>query len=107
MRAWLELSGISTGPVFRSVSRHGHIQAERTDARTVAYVVKRGAAAAGLDPTRMSADSLRAGMITAAARAGRPEHAIARQSRHASVAVLRSYVRAATVFDDNPVVGLL
>lgn len=107
VRAWLEFSGITSGPLFRSVSRHGHIGANRTDARTVAYVVKRCAAAAGLDASRMSAHSLRAGLITAAARAGRAEGAIARQSRHASVAVLRTYVRLATPFESNVVAGLL
>jgi hypothetical protein len=42
-------SGITAGPLFRCVNRHGKLQAERLGDRTVALVVKRHAASAGLD----------------------------------------------------------
>jgi site-specific recombinase XerC len=35
IRAWLEQAGIGTGPLFRSISRHGHVQLqERPNARS-------------------------------------------------------------------------
>ena len=52
--------------------------------------------AARLD--RLSPHSLRAGLITAAAAHGAPEHAIQVSSRHASPAVLRTYIRPADAF---------
>ncbi|RKV10587.1 integrase, partial [Helicobacter pylori] len=44
---------------------------------------------------------LRAGFATSAARAGVGELAIARQTRHASLTVLRRYVRDGELFSEN------
>lgn len=101
LRAWLDASGITRGPLFRAVDRHGHISDTRLTGRAVASIVKRAAAAAGFDPTAFGAHSLRAGLITSAALAGVEERDIARQSRHRSTAVLRSYIRDADVWRDN------
>ena len=43
---------------------------------------------------------MRAGFATSAARAGVGEIAIARQTRHASLSVLRRYVREGRLFDE-------
>lgn len=100
-RAWLEAAGIVFGPVFRPVDRHGRMAERRLGDRAVADVVKRCAAAAGLDPAQYAGHSLRAGLITAAAEAGVAERDIMRQSRHNSVPVMRRYIRAATVWQAN------
>ena len=42
-RRWLEVSGIDTGPAFRSVDRHGHLGTKRLSDRAVADMVKRRA----------------------------------------------------------------
>ncbi|MFC6742678.1 hypothetical protein [Methylobacterium tardum] len=44
---------------------------------------------------------MRAGFATSAARAGVRELAIARQTRHTSLTVLRRYVREGQLFEDN------
>jgi hypothetical protein len=49
LETWLKASGITAGPLFHCVNRHGKLQAERLGDRTVALVVKRHAASAGLD----------------------------------------------------------
>jgi site-specific recombinase XerD len=100
-RAWLELAGMDDGPVFRPVSRHDVIASRRLGDRAVAEVVKRCAAAAGLDPRQFAGHSLRAGLITSAAEAGVAERDIMRQSRHKSVPVMRRYIRGATVWQAN------
>jgi integrase len=64
-------------------------------------VVQRTAQKAGLDPTLFAGHSLRAGLATAAAAAGVSENDIARTTGHRSIAVLRRYVRTATVFERN------
>jgi integrase len=97
---WLEVSGIVSGPVFRSVARGGRI-GDRLSDRAVALVVKRTAAAAGLDPVLFAGHSLRAGLITSAAEADVHERDIMRQSRHKSIPVMRRYIRGATLFRDN------
>ena len=67
----------------------------------VALVVKRHAAAAGLDPAKYAGHSLRAGLVTQAAMNGVQELAIMKQTRHKSSDMLRKYIRDASLFRDN------
>jgi len=106
LQAWLEASGITAGPLFRPVNRHGQVGARRLSDKAVALVVKRCAAAAGYDPKRFAGHSLRAGLITAAHLAGKSERSIMKQSGHRSVHILRKYIREASVFQDNAAVGI-
>ena len=100
-RAWLEVSGITEGPAFRSVDRHGHIGSTRLSAHAVALVLKRHAVRAGLDPDEVSGHSLRAGLATAAAAAGVPERVIAATTGHRGTAMLRRYIREGSLFREN------
>jgi integrase len=104
--AWLEASAITTGPLLRSVNRHGRVGAERLSDGAIALVVKRSAEAVGLDPARFAGHSLRSGMATSAARAGATEAEIANQTGHRSVAVLRRYIRRGSLFEQNAAVRL-
>lgn len=101
LAAWLEASGITEGPLFRSIGKGDRLQADRLGDKDVARIVKAATAAAGYDAQAFSGHSLRSGFITAAARKGVPEHVIAAQSGHRSVDVLRGYVRRAGVFNEN------
>jgi integrase len=101
LRSWMAMANIDHGALFRPVDRHGNIGPDRLGAKAVTAIVKRTADRAGLDPTPYSGHSLRAGFITTAAANGAPERAIAAQSGHRSMEVLRRYVRHATVFSDN------
>jgi integrase len=100
LKHWLAIGEISDGPVFRAVDRHGRVDTHLS-ARAVSLIVKRAVSAIGLDPTNYSAHSLRAGFVTTAAANGASERAIANQTGHKSMEVLRRYVRHATVFTDN------
>jgi Phage integrase family len=86
LQAWLEESGIVEGPLFRCVNRHGKIQPGRLSGFAVSLIVKRYAAAAGLDVTKSSGHSLRAGFATSAAIGGASERAIMNQTGHRSTA---------------------
>ncbi len=101
LEAWLLASVITTGPVFRGVTRHGRLQAERLTDQVVASVVKARSASAGLDPKKYSGHSLRAGLVTQAALNDIPEHRIMRQTRHKSSDMVRKYIREANLFRDN------
>ena len=90
-----------SGPVFRKVNRWGRLGAKAISGRTVAEVVKRTASAAGLDPALYAGYSLRSEFATTAARAGKPDRAIRKQTRHRSAATLADYVREGRLFDDN------
>jgi site-specific recombinase XerD len=100
-RTWLAVSGITSGPLFRPVSRHGHLGSTRLSDKAVALVVKRAAGAVGLDQSELAGHSLRSGMATSAARAGATEDEIMRQTGHRSVVVLQRYIRMSTLFQGN------
>lgn len=107
VRAWLEMANIKDGPLFRAVGRWGHVQARRLEAKTVARVVQKCAGMIGLDPKVIGGHSLRSGLATSAARAGKSERSIMAQTGHRSVAMVRKYIRAGSLFVDNAASGLL
>jgi integrase len=106
LREWLSVSGILAGPLFRSVNRHGKLQAGRLSDRTVARVVKRCAQAAGLDPAKYAGHSLRAGLATQAAFAGASERSIMAQTGHRSLGMVRRYIRDGSLFRENAAASL-
>jgi integrase len=101
LQAWLEAAGIAEGPVFRSMDRHGRLQAARLAPADVARVVKKLALRAGLDPARYAGHSLRAGHATSAAIAGASERSIMNQTGHRSVQMVRRYIRDGSLFREN------
>jgi integrase len=103
---WLELSEITTGPLFRSIDRHGNLQQGRLSDKAVALVVKRAAKAAGLDDSKYSGHSLRAGLATSAAMNGVSERAIMNQTGHRSVNMVRKYIREGSLFRENAAAGI-
>lgn len=59
LKAWIDAAGITTGPLFVHIDRHGK-QHSRLSGSAVAEVVKRHAGTAGLDTSKYAAHSLRA-----------------------------------------------
>jgi integrase len=104
--AWLEASGITAGPVFRSCE-HGRARDGRLSGTAVSSILKRYCVAVGLDPAAYSAHSLRSGLVTSAAAAGKPERAIQQQTGHKSLLVMRRYIRDGELFRNNCAAGLL
>jgi integrase len=101
LRRWLDIAEITAGPIFRAVNRHGQVRPGRLSDRAVALVVKRACGRAGLDPDRYAGHSLRSGFATAAAEGGAPERAIMRQGGWSSEAMVRRYIRPASLFREN------
>jgi len=112
LQAWLEAAGISEGPLFRDVTRAGvgtsrrARGASRLSDRAVARMIQRRAKAAGLKGD-FGGHSLRAGLATSAAKAGKTERAIMNQTGHRSAAMVRRYIRDADLFTENAAAGLL
>jgi site-specific recombinase XerD len=100
-QAWMELAGSTSGPLFRSISRHGQIHASRLSAIDVARVVKKLAKRAGLDAAKYAGHSLRSGHATSAAIAGASERSIMNQTGHRSVQMVRRYIRDGSLFREN------
>ncbi len=99
--AWLTLSGIQNGPIFRPVDRHGRIHPERLSGEAVSLVIQERLATAGINPTGYSGHSLRAGFATSAAQAGVSSVKIRAQTGHASDIMLARYIRDGELFMGN------
>jgi len=106
LRAWLDTAGIANGPLFRGITRHDTMLPDRLSDKGVARVVKRAAAAAGLDPRTYSGHSLRAGLATAAAQAGISERSIMAQTGHKSIPMVRKYIRDGSLWRENAAAGV-
>jgi site-specific recombinase XerD len=108
LQDWLEKSGITEGPLFRPIDRFGRMASIRLSAAAVGEIVKKYAAAVGLDATEFAGHSLRSGLATSAAAAGASERSIMRQTGHRSEKMVRRYIRDGSLFRENAVatVGL-
>ncbi len=98
---WMKASGVSSGPLFRPIT-WSKVQPTRLSDKAVARMVKRYGAYIGLDSTKFSAHSLRAGLVTSAIQAGVDPLDVQRHSGHASLDMLKRYIRDATVFRGTP-----
>jgi integrase len=98
---WTDRAAITSGPLFRSINRHGQVQPGRLSGIDVARVVKKLAGRAGLDSAKYAGHSLRAGHATSAAIAGASERSIMNQTGHRSVQMVRRYIRDGSLFREN------
>lgn len=103
---WRRTAGIDEGALFRVVTRHGRVLDKRLSGEAVGLVVKHRVDVLGLDPARFGGHSLRAGLATSAAMAGKSERAIMRQTGHRSVTAVRRYIREGGLFQENAAEGL-
>jgi integrase len=101
LRHWLRVAQISSGPVFRALTPQGRLLARPMPAYTVARVLQRSVEVLGLDPREYGGHSLRAGLVTAAAKAGVSERVLMAQTGHRDVRTLRRYIRDASLFTEN------
>lgn len=106
LEQWLSAATIGSGPVFRVMNRHSRVLAKRLSGEGVAMVVKRAVEKLGYDPALFSGHSLRAGLATSAAAAGKGERAIMNQTGHRSVTTVRRYIRDGNLFRENAADGL-
>jgi site-specific recombinase XerD len=107
VRAWIDAASIKEGPVFRAISKGGRPLVSALTPHSVGLILKRYAAAAGLNPGQFGAHSLRAGFLTSAAAQGASIFKMMDVSRHKSADTLRGYVRDADAFTDHAGAGLL
>jgi integrase len=101
LEGWRKDADIGSGPLFRVMNRHGQVLEKRLSAEGVAIVVKRYVGKLDYDPALFAAHSLRAGLATSAAAAGKSERAIMNQTGHRSVTTVRRYIRDGNLFREN------
>jgi integrase len=101
LTTWFDHAGIQSGPVFRIVNKGGGVGSDALSPQSVALIVKEYAQKAGLDAATYSGHSLRAGLITSAAKAGVSSWKIRQQTGHRSETMLQRYIRDADIFEGN------
>lgn len=116
VKDWIDEAHLESGPVFRKVSdaflkkgQDPHVGAGRLSDRTVARTIKDAVkkARAG-DPKLFAGHSLRSGLVTEAARAGKSMIGIKKQTGHKSDRMVERYIRDAELFaPSNAFSGLM
>ena len=105
LRAWLKLAEIADGPVFRRVTHAGTVGSRRLHPDAVRQILRRRAAAAGVNGTLMepiTPHGMRAGFVTTAYKNGVPDEEIMGHTRHRSLTTMRGYVRRAKLGKASP-----
>jgi len=99
LNAWRAIRGETPGALFTRIWGNT-ISLEPLSGHVPARMLRARAETAGLDGTRVTAHSLRAGHATTAAMAGVPLHRIAAQTRHKDIGVLvNRYIRPLEALD--------
>lgn len=108
LRAWLDVAGIASGPLFRPISKWNKVGADALHAGSVNTILEACAKMAGLDYVpHLSSHSLRRGMATSAYRAGADPRDIKRQGGWRHDGTVQGYIEEAGQFDANAVSNLL
>jgi integrase len=89
-KEWIRVAQLRSGPAFRPIDRHGNVSDRRLSDRAVDLIVRRAAARAGI--AGLSGDSMRRGMVDAAAAVGATPEGIMVQTGHRSRRLVRDYV---------------
>ncbi len=99
---WIDISKISSGPLFRRFTKGLNLSLNRLTDQTVALLIKNYLNLAGIDSKNYSGHSLRSGFATTAAESGAEERSIMAMTGHKSTEMVRRYIKEANIFKNNP-----
>lgn len=97
LKAWIQALAVAQatgGPLFRKMTKANQLVPGRLSDKAVLRLIKATLAAVGVDPRTYSGHSLRAGFVTAAAKAGMSYEQIRKTTRHAKLDTVARYDRA-------------
>jgi site-specific recombinase XerD len=101
IQKWIEISKISSGPLFRRFTKGSNLSENRLTDQTVALLIKEYLQLAGIDSKNYSGHSLRSGFATTAAESGAEERSIMAMTGHKSTEMVRRYIKEANLFKNN------
>ena len=101
LKKWLEISKITSGPLFRRFVKGSKLSENRLTDQTVALLIKEYLNLAGIDSKNYSGHSLRSGFATSAAESGVEERSIMAMTGHKSTEMVRRYIKEANLFKNN------
>lgn len=106
VKRWLKESGITTGALFRPISKHGKMGNKHITGHGIALIAKRTAEKAGFDPDEFSGHSFRRGFIVEARNAGKTNTEIMAQTGHRNSMMIDHYAKQEGSFVQNAARGL-
>ena len=89
LKKWIEISENKSGKIFNMSDK------------TVALIIKKYTALAGLDSNKYSGHSLRSGFATSTAELGAEERSIMAMTGHKTTQMVRRYIQEANIFKNN------
>ena len=101
LKNWLDLSKITSGPLFRRFLKGSKLSENRLTDQTVAILIKEYLNLAGINSKNYSGHSLRSGFATSAAESGVEERNIMAMTGHKSTEMVRRYIKEANLFKNN------
>ena len=101
LKNWLEISRITSGPLFRRFVKGSKLSEKRLTDQTVALLIKQYLNLAGIESKNYSGHSLRSGFATSAAESGVEERNIMAMTGHKSTEMVRKYIKDANLFKNN------
>ena len=100
LKAWLVITGIRRGRLFRSITARGQLN-ESICGKSINQIIKKRVALAGANPALYAAHSLRSGFITEAGRQGIHLGEVMQLSGHKSLEIASGYYRKGEILK-NP-----
>ena len=101
LKNWLNISKITSGPIFRRFLKGAKLSENRLTDQTVAILIKEYLNLAGINAKNYSGHSLRSGFATSAAESGVEERNIMAMTGHKSTEMVRRYIKEANLFKNN------
>ena len=101
LKKWIEISKITSGALFRRISKGSKLSENRLTNQTVALLIKKYLNLIGVDSKNYSGHSLRSGFATSAAESGAEERSIMTMTGHKSTEMVRRYIKDANLFKNN------
>jgi len=101
LKKWIDISKITSGALFRGISKGSKLSENRLTDQTVALLLKKYLNLIGVDSKNYSGHSLRSGFATSAAESGVEERNIMAMTGHKSTEMVRRYIKEANLFKNN------
>ena len=101
LKKWLDLSKITSGPIFRRFSKSFKLGKSRLTDQSVALLLKEYLGFAGIENKNYSGHSLRSGFATVSADSGADERSIMAMTGHKTTQMVRRYIKEANIFKNN------
>jgi site-specific recombinase XerD len=101
IKKWIKISDITSGSLFRRLSKGSKLTENRLTDQSVALLLKKYLNLAGIESKNYSGHSLRSGFATSAAESGAEERSIMAMTGHKSTEMVRRYIKEANLFKNN------